>query len=192
MITCDSPRGLSRLMDLYRKIGILDLLRQRLGDEVFMLAEKCVMRRVEPAAEAQWEAMGPFLSNPDAMTIWHQDAYIIDSAHLASSVLDVWISLTPSGADAPGLEIVPTSLERLLPTIDGKPLRPLSDAILASELPDFPPALPALDAGDAVLFDQFTVHGTSFRRHMSQRRYSIEGWFFAGKAFPKSQKGLFV
>ncbi|MCH7790239.1 MAG: hypothetical protein IH940_12500, partial [Acidobacteria bacterium] len=46
---------------------------------------------------------------------------------------------------------------------------------------------PEFDAGDALLFDQMTLHRTGIDPTMSKTRYAIETWFFSPSTYPGDQ-----
>ena len=170
----------------------MDLLRGRLGSEIALMPDKCVMRRVEPMADERWAAFRGFLGDSEKVATWHQDAAIIDAVDAGPRVIDVWTCLSPCGRDAPGLKVVPANLQRMLPTADGARMGSILDSTIASEIPGVASVLPALSPGGVVFIDPFTVHGTGVRRHMSQARYSVEGWFFSACAYPVDRPGFLV
>jgi ectoine hydroxylase-related dioxygenase (phytanoyl-CoA dioxygenase family) len=46
---------------------------------------------------------------------------------------------------------------------------------------------PAFALGDAVLFDEMAMHRTGVNKSMTQTRYAIEMWFFAGSMLLRQQ-----
>ncbi len=93
--TADSPRMLFELLDVVDATGIGALVEGYFGERPALSANKCTLRRV-PA---------------DASTNWHQDG-----AFLGRDVttLNLWLALSPCGADAPGLDIVPRRFDDIL------------------------------------------------------------------------------
>ena len=50
--------------------------------------------------------------------------------------------------------------------------------------------LPEFAAGDALMFDQLTLHRTGILPTMTRDRYAIESWFFAPSRYPHDQVPL--
>ena len=46
---------------------------------------------------------------------------------------------------------------------------------------------PVFDAGDALLFNQLTLHRTGVSPEMTRDRYAVEAWFFAPSTYPHEQ-----
>ena len=95
--TADSPRMLFELLELVDQTGIGELVTSHLGERPALSVNKCTLRRV------------PI----DTNTNWHQDG-----AFLGAEVrtLNLWLSLSHCGTDAPGLDIVPRRLDEVLET----------------------------------------------------------------------------
>jgi ectoine hydroxylase-related dioxygenase (phytanoyl-CoA dioxygenase family) len=113
---------------------------------------------------------------------WHQDGFVYGAGLGAFAV---WVALTPSGHDCPGLSVVPRRASRVLDTGWGlAQFRPRFFELAAREhgwedaMVDV-----CFEPGDALLFDEMTVHRTSvvpWRRV----RDSAQAWFFAPGRFP--------
>ena len=82
----------------------------------------------------------------------------------------LWIALTPCGVDAPGLEWAEPSPQRLLTPAE------LTEASVDATWPGR--VHPALDAGDALLFDGALLHRTHVTLAMQRERTSLELRFF--------------
>lgn len=131
------------------------LLQARYGAEVMLLRQNTLPRRQDPA-------------QPEQAIALHQDQ---EFAGPLKSGLNLWIPLTPAGADAPGLEIWLGHPQVPLLALDMPPA--LRDQLLAS----FEPRQrwrPVLQPGDALLLSFFTLHQTWIRPEMSQLRLSHE------------------
>lgn len=195
MYICDSPRSLFRLLEAFDEIGVLNILRERLGGAVGLMPDKCMLRRVRPQTDAEWADVAEYIGDEDRSVSFHQDAGIIDTIDAGASVIDVWTSLSHCGRDAPGLELVPVGLQHLVTTMwpgqANAPIHPAT-ADAEAERAGVRAVLPELAPGDVVFIDQFTVHGTSFRRRMREVRYSVEGWFISASAYPDHRPGLLV
>jgi hypothetical protein len=124
---------------------------------------------------------------------WHQDGALnFDfAAHVgkplpADGVLEMltcWITLTPCGVDAPGLEIVDQPIARLLAPHELTP-----DAVAARYgAPSF--ACPTLNPGDALLLRGDTLHRTHVTPSMTRDRTSIELRFFKPQPLPERLAG---
>ena len=168
--TADSPRMLFELLDLIDDTGLGELVTQHLGERPALSANKCTLRRV------------PITSNTD----WHQDG-----AFLGKDVrtINLWLSLSHCGRDAPGLDILPRRLDDIVETGTGGAI---FDWAVAPEVVDelarvAPVQRPAFGPGDALLFDQMFLHRTAVEPEMTRERYAIETWFFAPSAYPDGQ-----
>jgi len=170
VLLCDSPRMMFEVLELYRDIGLYDLVSQYLGGRPVLSANKCTLRRV------------PVTSNGS----WHQDGAFLGSGIRA---INVWLPLTPCGLDAPGLDIVPCRFERIVDT--GKDDSYFSwaagdEAVLeASE--GVAAVRPQFQAGDALIFDDLLLHRTAITEDMTDERHAIEFWCFAASNYPPDE-----
>jgi hypothetical protein len=175
VLAVDSPRGLYQLLEILYELGMDQLITDYFGERPALSAEKTTLRRVVGSPEPAG---------------WHQDGSFLGSSIRS---LNVWIALTDCGVDAPGLELVPTRLRRILPT--GTEDAPLNFCVAQSLIDrEFPGACirPQYKAGDAMLFDHYLLHRTWRHADMPHPRYAIESWFFAPSAYPDSQTGLYI
>ena len=120
-------------------------MRNYFGESPGILARKATLRRVAPPK----------------MSGWHQDGAFL-GAGIRS--LNVWIALTDCGVDAPGLEVVGRRVETLLPTGTGVHAAWGITAADAAAFGGDDIERPLFEAGDAMFFDHFLVHRTSFER----------------------------
>lgn len=169
--TADSPRMLFELLDLVDASGIGALVERYFGERPALSANKCTLRRVPV----------------DASTNWHQDG-----AFLGRDVrtLNLWLALSPCGADAPGLDIVPRRFDDILPTgTDGALFDWSVSPTLVEQAAGGPDAIvhPEFEPGDALLFDHLFVHRTSVGPGMTRERWAMETWFFAPATYPDGQ-----
>jgi hypothetical protein len=163
----DAPVPADDLLDLFDVTGISDLVREYLGDRPVISAQKTTLRKVESLER----------------TGWHQDGCCFANEVHA---LNLWLPLSPCGAEAPGVDVVPLRLDHLLPTGTDDAFMPgqVSD-LKASEVTDQAPVVrPTFEPGDALFFDQWLLHRTSFDPAMHRRRLGLECWFFHGSSFP--------
>jgi hypothetical protein len=173
MWTADSPRMLFELLDTVAATGLGTLLTEYLGERPVLAANKCTLRRV------------PLTRNGD----WHQDG-----AFLGTDVrsLNLWLSLSHCGHDAPGLDIVPRHLDALAPTgTEGANFDwAVSPEVVAGVAAESPVVRPEFAPGDALLFDHMFLHRTAIDPGMTRERHAIESWFFSGAAYPPDQVPL--
>jgi ectoine hydroxylase-related dioxygenase (phytanoyl-CoA dioxygenase family) len=89
---------------------------------------------------------------------WHADADAATIFRVAASAINVWMPLDAVGTDLPSLEIVPRShtAMRRVAMLTGKD-RHRDDAFVRTLGPS---SIPQLQLGDALIFDQFTLHRT--------------------------------
>jgi len=171
--TADSPRMLFELLEAVEETGIGALIAEYLGERPVLAANKCTLRRV------------PLTTNGD----WHQDG-----AFLGTEVrsLNLWLSLSHCGQDAPGLDILPRRLDALAPTgTEGANFDwAVSPAVVDDLARGTAVARPQFAPGDAMLFDHMFLHRTAIDPTMTRERYAIETWFFAPSAYPADQVPL--
>ena len=171
----DSPRMLFELFDTLDSVGLDRLITAYLGERPALAIDKCTLRRV----------------GLDTGTDWHQDgAFLGDGIR----TVNVWLSLSLCGRDAPGLDIVPTRLDRVVETGTEGALFSWSvgpgvvDRISAAT----PVSRPIFEPGDMLFFDDLFLHRTAIDPAMSRERYAIETWFFAPSAYPEKYVPLVV
>jgi hypothetical protein len=173
----DSPRMMYEVLDLYEKRGIISAIAEYLKEPLTLSIGKSTLRRMEPG--------GP----PHD---WHQDG-----AFLGEDVrtVNVWLSLSDCGIDAPGLDIVAKRLPGVVETgSHGAQFHWSVGAGLVDMLEQegAPVVSPVFKPGDALLFDQLMLHRTGVRAEMTKRRWAIESWFFTPSTFPMDQGPLLV
>lgn len=173
----DSPRMMYEILDLYEKRGITSILSEYLKEPLTLSIGKSTLRRIEPVGTSH---------------DWHQDG-----AFLGKDVrtVNVWLSLSDCGEDAPGLDIVGDRLPGIMQTGSHGAQFPWSvGAGLISDLEQkgTPVVSPVFRPGDALLFDQLMLHRTAVRPGMDKVRYAIESWFFTPSTFPMEQGPIMV
>ena len=142
-------------------------LRQHLGAEIQLVASQCWVRRAQPAH--QWHQDGAL----------HFDFTTLDTrsgkppADSLLAMCTCWLPLDDCGVDAPGLEWVQPSPDRLLMPAE------LRDEHLRSSFGAAAFSSPSLGAGELLLFGGALVHRTSWRASMTRQRTSIELRFIA-------------
>lgn len=174
--TGDSPRAFFDLFEALEDVGLRDMIKDHLGETPLISLNKGVLRKVLEA-------------NPT----WHQDGcYLGENIH----ALNVWIALTDCGGEtrAPGLDIVPTRIDGLLPGGTHGAVHPqaIGHQVVEEAARGVAWERPAFAAGDGILFDQVFVHSTDKRENLTDLRYAIETWFFTPSTFPDNQIPIVV
>lgn len=174
MLTIDSPRLMVRLIDVFRTLGINDLVREYLGERPAISIEKSTLRRMRLLPKASWHQDGAFLGDVGS--------------------LNLWIALTPCGTHAPGLEIVSKPLCDMVESGTGDAMFPwcVGDDVAQRVAGEGGIACPEFGIGDAVIFDHTNLHRTHLTPEMKNQRYAIETWFFAPSKFPGGYTGLLL
>jgi hypothetical protein len=103
--------------------------------------------------------------------------------------VNFWLSLAHCGRDAPGLDIVPRRLDRVVETgTHGAHFDWAVGPDLATEVAgDASVVRPLFGPGDALLFDHLMLHRTASTPEMSMERHAMETWFFAPSTYPDGQ-----
>jgi hypothetical protein len=165
LLAVDSPILSFELMEIYDAAGIPDLVAGYLGEPVIS-AEKTTLRKVLPTTPGAWHQDGAFMGDVRS--------------------LNLWVSLSDCGVDAPGLDIVPRRLDGLVET--GTDDTWLSDQVSQAKAEEAAAPCeivrPVFAPGDVVIFDDLCLHQTASDPSMTRARYAIECWFFAGAGFP--------
>lgn len=169
VLTVESPGALARVVDVFDRVGVRELLASYFGEPPVISAKKSTLRRATVESPTEWHQDGAFLGR-DTRTV------------------NIWVSVTPSGGSAPGIEVVPHAFDGIVETgtdgalFDWSVAHSRAVAVAAS-----PPVSPRFDAGDALLFNQLTLHRTGIRPDMTDERLAIETWFFAPSTYPHEQ-----
>lgn len=157
---------------------LMALLAEALGRDLAVDLDAAWVRRQYPPGAC------PPLHLPHG---WHQDGALgadllaAGAAPAAQDLLPLvtcWISLTASGRQAPGLELVARPVAGLVA------LAGLADEALRRRYPPSAFRRPALAAGDALVFPGGTIHRTHVTPAMQRSRSSLELRFFAAGAAP--------
>lgn len=173
----DSPPAAFSLIELYKQLGLPDLLQGYFGEEALLSVRKWVLRCVPP--------------NNGAESGWHQDGQFMGDG---IRTVNLWIALSDcgEGADAPGIDIVADNTREIYETgtqgavFDWTVGQGLVDEIGKTH----PVQRPHFQPGDAVFFDHFNLHRTGFGLSDVNLRYAVESWFFASSLAPAKQQPL--
>jgi len=168
--TADSPRMLFELTELIERTGIGALVTEYFGERPALSANKCTLRRVPLTARAGWHQDGSFLGE-------------------GVRSLNLWLALTDCGVEAPGLDLVPRRLDRVVETGTDGAIFDWSVApdVVAREAVEAPVVRPEFRSGDALLFDHLLLHSTAVTDEMTRERHAMETWLFAPSAYPEGQ-----
>lgn len=170
----DSPRFMFELSETFEEVGLRPMLTEYLGQRPVLSVNKSVLRRVSPLT---------------AGADWHQDG-----AFMGKDIrsLNVWLTLTPCGREAPGMDIVPRRLDDIVETgTEGANFDwSVAPAAVDGVAGEAGVTRPLFEAGDALLFDHLFLHRTASDPAMTRDRYAIETWFFAPSAYPSEHVPL--
>lgn len=170
--TADSPRLFFQVLDLLERKGLRGVLTDYLGERPGVSVKKCTLRRVPV----------------DTGTDWHQDGAFLGTG---IRTVNVWLTLTDCGEDAPGLDLVPKRLPLVETGTEGAQFDwSVGPGVVERVAADCGVVRPVLRAGDAVLFDERNLHRTGVSPGMTVERYAIETWFFAPSHYPDPQVPL--
>jgi hypothetical protein len=166
VLAADCPPLMFELIESFDRAGLRELVTAYLGEPAALSMNKSTLRKAEPGAGAAWHQDGAFMGEVRA--------------------LNIWLSLSHCGDDAPGLDIVPRRLDEVVPPGTDDAIFPWSVAPAAVERAagDDGIVRPIFEPGDILLFDELCLHSTAVEPEMSETRYAIESWFFGPSAFP--------
>jgi len=165
-VPADVDAMVAELARVYESSGLLRVVRDYLSEPPVAAAHRIVVRR------STRETGG---------LAWHQDGQFFGTV----GGLNVWTALDDCGVDRPSLNFVPRRVDYLIaPERTELSADPGIDAAVSELLADRPFAEPPMRAGDAVLFDEMTVHRTGTRSWAVPHRDVAITWFFAPSRFP--------
>ena len=166
LLAVDSPRLSLQLRSILQGMGFLELVRDYLGGRAVVSAQKTTFRKAASGVKGAW----------------HQDGKFLGSVR----VLNLWLSLTHCGDEAPGLDIVPRRLDSLVEAGgEGAFLEQQVPDVVARKAAGKAGVLrPIFEPGDALLFDDLFLHQTGSDPGMTETRFALESWFFAPSTFP--------
>jgi Phytanoyl-CoA dioxygenase (PhyH) len=166
VLAADSPPLLFDLLDQFDRAGLRDVVNSYLGERAALSLNKSTLRKAEPGAGSAWHQDGAFMGKVRA--------------------LNIWLSLSHCGDDAPGLDIVSRRLDKVVPAGGEGAIFPWSVSPADAErvAGDAGIVRPVFEPGDVLLFDELCLHATAVEPEMSKPRYAVESWFFGPSAFP--------
>jgi len=169
VLAVEAPRALFQVIEALRSTGLGDVIAQYLGEWPALSAKKTSLRRARPDSQSEWHQDGAFLGD-------------------GTRTVNVWTALTPCGVDAPSVDVFARAFEEIVPTGTDDAIHTWSVSRgQAERLGTGDVVRPVFDAGDALLFNQLTLHRTGTSPAMTRDRYAIESWFFAPSTYPYEQ-----
>jgi hypothetical protein len=168
----DSPHLLFEMLDAFERVGLQRAISGYLGEPPLISVQKCTLRRVDPDAGHGWHQDGAFLGDVRA--------------------LNVWLSLSRCGDEAPGMDILPRRLEHFVPTgTEGAWFDwDVSPQVVNETASEGEIVRPIFEPGDVLLFDELFLHTTAAEPTMQKSRWAIESWFFGASAAPEQYSPL--
>lgn len=166
----DAPRALFEYLSVIDQSGLGRMITEHLGERPAISVKKFTMRRVPV----------------DTSTDWHQDGAFLGAT---TRTVNLWVTLTDCGRDAPGLDLVPRRLAGLVDSgTEGAHFDwSVGEPVVERAASDSAVVRPEFAAGDALLFDGAFLHRTAASPDMAHERYAMETWFFAPSTYPTAQ-----
>lgn len=166
VLASDSPMLSFEMVDLFNQAGIAELASAYLGEPALMSLQKTTLRKAEPHVGGAWHQDGAFMGPVRA--------------------LNLWLSLSRCGDEAPGLDIVPRRFDYLVKRGGDEAVfdMQVSQRQAREAAGEVGIIRPIFEPGDALLFDELFLHQTGSDPAMPRPRFAIECWFFGGSAFP--------
>ena len=163
----DAPAVFLEFLETLRAARVDRLVEGYLGEPPLLSVEKTTLRK----------------ATPDVKGAWHQDGKFMGEVR----ALNLWLSLSRCGDEAPGLDVVPRRLPELVSAGGDGTFLHYQVTDQDAERVAAPKAVvrPIFEPGDALLFDDLFLHQTASEPSMPKPRYAVESWFFGASAFPR-------
>ncbi len=172
VLATDAPRAAFAMLELFGAGGVPALVDEYLGEPALLSVHKTTLRKADPAVGGAWHQDGAFMGDVRA--------------------LNLWLSLSRCGDEAPGLDLVPRRLDRVV-VEHGEMLDVELTRRRAREAAgEVGIVRPIFEPGDALFFDELFLHQTASDPAMPNPRFAIESWFFGGSAFPRDYAPIAV
>ena len=157
-----------------RGAGLPALVEGYLGEPALFSVQKTTLRKAEPTVPGAWHQDGAFMGDVRA--------------------LNLWLSLSRCGDEAPGLDLVPRRLDELVTTQTDEAVLSyqVSQRMAEEAAGERPIVRPVFEPGDALFFDELFLHQTGSDPAMPNPRFAIENWFFGASGFPREFAPLAV
>lgn len=178
-LAVDSPALMFEMLSTFDRVGLRDLIMGYLGEPIAISAQKCTLRKADPAIAGAWHQDGSFMRSADT----EEQA----EGESSTRAFNVWLSLSSCGKEAPGLDFIPRRLEHLVATgTEGTEIpSQVSDQVAREAAGEAGIIRPLFEPGDALLFDSLFLHKTGSDPAMPNPRFAVESWFFGVSAFPE-------
>jgi hypothetical protein len=162
----DAPLLTFEMLEMFEAAGLPRLVGDYLGERPMISLQKTTLRKAEPHVGGAWHQDGAFMGDVRA--------------------LNLWLSLSRCGDEAPGLDVVPRRLDELAATTTDEAVLSyqVSQSKAEEAAGDKRIVRPIFEPGDALFFDEMFLHATGSDPSMPKPRFAIESWFFGGSAFP--------
>ena len=166
LLAADAPKVHFQMMERFGAARLGALVGGYLGEPALISVHKTTLRKADPSV-------------PGA---WHQDGFFMGPVRS----LNLWLSLSRCGDEAPGLDIVPRRLEHYVATATEEAALDytISQRKVEQAAGETPVVRPIFEPGDALFFDELFLHQTGSDPSMPNPRFAIENWFFGGSGFP--------
>jgi hypothetical protein len=166
LLAVDAPKLHFEMMELFAAAQLRELVSGYLGEPALISVHKTTLRKADPSV-------------PGA---WHQDGFFMGPVRS----LNLWLSLSRCGDEAPGLDILPRRLDDYVATATDEAVLDytISQSKVEQAAGDTPIIRPIFEPGDALFFDEVFLHQTGSDPAMPNARYAVENWFFGASAFP--------
>ncbi len=172
-----TPAALAEILAIYDTNGFSRLARAYLGSRPVLMANRTKLRR----------------GTTESGLPWHQDAAFYGGP---VGAVNVWSALTPVGDCCGAVEVVPRRMDGVvgfpgdaLANLEAPPPLDYSLGLPVSAirriLDETPLAAPVLEPGDAMVFDDMTLHRTGTAPWTVPSRDIAITWFFEPARFPR-------
>jgi hypothetical protein len=153
------------MFETFEGPGLRETIGGYLGERPAVSVQKCTLRKAEPSANGSWHQDGTFMGTVRS--------------------LNVWLSLSHCGDDAPGMDLVPCRLSSLISPDGERTSIEISEEAAEAAAGEWGIIRPIFEPGDALLFDDVFLHRTA-AEGMTKPRYAVESWFFGPSSFPET------
>ena len=162
----DSPHLLFEMLDAFERAGLEAAIAGYLGEPALISVQKCTLRKVDP----------------DAGRGWHQDGAFMGDVR----ALNVWLSLSHCGDEAPGMDVVPRRLDGILTSgQEGADFNwSISEQVAEEAAGETGIVRPIFEPGDVLLFDDLSC----IPRRQSRRCPRVAWRSKAGSSAPRLRR----
>ena len=166
LLAADSPVLAFEMFEIFKSLRLRELVGGYLGEPPVISLQKTTLRKAEPSVVGAWHQDGAFMGQVRS--------------------LNLWLSLSRCGDEAPGLDLVPRRLDELVPRGTEGTWLPNQVSQQVAEQAAGPLGIqrPTFEPGDALFFDDLFLHKTGSDPSMPNPRFALECWFFGASAFP--------